>query len=306
MKENKVVINILLIIIMILVVIACIVAYMCFTSDVKIIEYQQEEVLFTEESYPKIDGSTVTLPLAEAFQSNFTKTDIYDIEIKYVDSYKSYENLIKGEADLLIVGYPTQEEVKLVNQNNLNLDIFPIAKDGFVFFVNKENPIDNLTINQIQNIYSGKTKNWKEIGGNDIEIKPFQRPENSSGQEGMINSVMKGLKMINPITQNVSHTEGLINNVISDYQNLENAIGYSYYYYATNMYSTDNMKFLSIDGIQPTYENIQTGLYGLQKSYYAVIREDEPEDSNIRKLLNAMMSEQGQIIVKEAGYVQNN
>lgn len=305
MKENKVVINILLVIIMILVIIACVFIYMCFTNDVEIVEPQIEDAMFSQQDYPKVNTISETLHLTEAFQSNFTKTDISDIEIKYTDSYKSFENLINGEADLIIVGYPTQDEVKLVKQNNLELDIFPIAKDGFVFFVNKDNPIDNLTINQIQNIYSGKIKNWKDIGGNDTEIKAFQRPENSPSQEGMINTVMKGLKMINPITQNISHTEGAINDVISDYQNLENAIGYSYYYNANNMYSTENIKFILIDGIQPTYENIQTGLYSLQKSYYAIIREDEPEDSNTRKLLNAMMSEQGQIIVKEAGYVQN-
>lgn len=305
MKENKIVINILLVIIMILVIIACVFIYMCFTNDVEIVEPQIEDAMFSQENYPKVDTISETLPLAEAFQSNFTKIDIADTEITYIDSYKAFENLIKGEADLIIVGYPTQDEVKLVKQNNLELDIFPIAKDGFVFFVNSQNPVEDLSLSQIQKIYSGKINNWKEVGGNDSEIKPFQRPENSPSQQGMLNSVMKGFKMTNPITQTISHVDGEINEVISDYQNIDNAIGYSYYYYATNMYSTDNLKLLSIDGIQPTYENIYTGLYNLQKSYYAIIREDEPEDSNSRKLLNAMMSEQGQNIVKEAGYVQN-
>ena len=96
-----------------------------------------------------------------------------------------------------------------------------------------------------------------------------------------------------------------INDVISDYDNRTNSIGYSYYYYATKMYSGENMKMLSVNGIKPTYENIQTGLYDIQTAYYAVIRKDEPENSNTRKLLNAMMSERGQNVAKEAGYVQN-
>ena len=65
------------------------------------------------------------------------------------------------------------------------------------------------------------------------------------------------------------------------------------------------MSLLSIDGIKPTYDNIKTGLYDLQTTYYAVIRKNEPENSDTRKLLNAMMSEEGQAIAKEAGYVQN-
>ena len=69
--------------------------------------------------------------------------------------------------------------------------------------------------------------------------------------------------------------------------------------------SFSSIKLLSVNGIKPTYENIQTGLYGLQTTYYAVIRKDEPENGNTRKLLNAMISERGQNVAKEAGYVQN-
>ena len=304
-KENKVVINILLVIIMILVVVACVVVYMCFTNDVEIVEPQLEESIFSEENYPKVETVMEMLPLAEAFQANFTNTDIDDIEIKYSESYSSYENLIKGGTDLILVTYPSQEEVKLVKDNNLDLDIFPIVKDAFVFFVNSENPVDNLTLNQVQNIYSGKIENWKDVGGNDNVIKAFQRPENSASQIGMLQSVMKGVKMIKPVTQTIEQPDVDIVDVIADYDNSENAIGYSYYYNATTMYSANEIKLLSIDGIKPTYENIQTGLYNLQTSYYAVIREDEPEDSNARKLLNAMMSEIGQNVAKEAGYVQN-
>ena len=65
------------------------------------------------------------------------------------------------------------------------------------------------------------------------------------------------------------------------------------------------MKLLSVNGIKPTYDNIKTCLYNLQTEYYAVIRKNEPENSNTRKLLNAMISANGQNIVKEAGYVEN-
>ena len=154
-------------------------------------------------------------------------------------------------------------------------------------------------------IYSGKIKNWKDVGGIDKEIIAFQRPENSGSQTGMLNLVMKDKKMMKPTTETVSQSMADIIDVISDYDNRENAIGYSYYYYATTMYTTEKMKLLSVNGIEPTYENIKTGLYDIQTAYYAVIRKDEPESSNTRKLLNAMISERGQNIAKEAGYVQN-
>ena len=121
----------------------------------------------------------------------------------------------------------------------------------------------------------------------------------------MLELVMKGIKMMQPTTETVSQSMADIIDVISDYDNGKNAIGYSYYYYATTIYSSDTMKLLSVNGIKPTYENIQTGLYDIQTAYYAVIRKDEPENSDVRKLLNAMVSTRGQNVAKEAGYVQN-
>lgn len=305
MKENKVVINILLIIIMVLVVTGCGVAYLCFTNDVEVIEQQEEKAIFSEEDYPKMESATVTLPLAEAYKAEFTKTDINDVEITASKTNNAYINLINKETDLILVPYPSEEEQKLAQNKGIELEIVPIVKDAFVFFVNKNNLVDNLTLNQVQNIYSGKIKNWKDVGGSDSKIVAFQRPENSASQKGMLEKVMKGIKMIEPKTETISQNVTDIIDVVSDYDNGETSIGYAYYYYAQKIYMNDEAKLLSINGIQPTYDNIKTGLYGLQTVYYAVIRKDDPEDSNVRKLLEAMISEKGQNIAKEAGYVQN-
>lgn len=303
--QNKWVINVLLIIIMILVVIACIVTYMCFTNDVEIIELQRNQILFSTDNYPKIDGIGATKPLAEAFKANFTGKDIADINIEYSKENNAFVNLINGNTNLLLIEYPTEQEKKIAEDNGIKLEIIPVANDAFVFMVNKNNLVENLSLTQIQNIYSGKIKNWKDIGGNDITIKAFQRAENSRNQNKMTNDIMKGIKMIQPIKKTISQGRTEIIDVVSDYDNSESSIGFGYYYYVTNMYTKDNMKLLSIDGIKPTYDNIRTGLYNLQTKYYAVIRKDEPESSNTRKLLKAMISEKGQNIVKEAGYVQN-
>jgi len=304
MKENKWVINVLLIIIMILVVIGCGVAYLCFTNDVEIIEYEQES-LFSKENYPKVDGASVTLALAEAFKANFTGINIEEVEIEHSNAQNAFVKLLNKETDLILVPAPSEEEQKLAKMKGINLEIVPIVKDAFVFFVNENNPIENLSLNQVQNIYSGKIKNWKDVGSFEKEILAFQRPESSASQKGMEELIMKGVKMMTPITETVFQQEADIVDIISDYDNMENAIGYSYYYYASTIYTDDEMKLLSVNGIKPSYDNIQTGLYSLQTQYFAVIRKNEPENSNTRKLLNAMISEQGQNIAKEAGYVQN-
>lgn len=305
MQENKWVINILLVIIMVLVVVGCVIGYMCFTNDVEIIEKTEQDPLFSEENYPKVDGSIVTLPLAEAFKSEFTGVDIKDVEIEHTKTNNAYINLINGETDLILVTYPTKEQQKLADDKGVELEIVPIAKDAFVFFVNKNNLIEDLSLNQIKDIYSGKITNWKDIGGNDSEILAYQKTENSISQQLMLKLVMQGTEMKEPIKENVIYSKAEIIDVIADYDNKENAIGYSNCYYATKMYTTSKMKLLSVNGIKATYENVRTGLYDLQTTYYAVIRKSEPENSDTRKLLNTMKSSIGQNIVKEAGYVQN-
>ena len=241
MQENKWVINVLLVIIMILVVVACVVTYMCLTNEVEIIEPKIEDILFSIENYPKIDGSTATLPLAEAFKADFTGTDINEVEVEHSKTHNAYINLINGNTDLILVTYPSEDEQKLAEDQGVELEIVPIVKEAFVFFVNKENPVENLTLSQIQNIYSGKIKNWKDVGGADKEIVAFQRPENSGSQTGMQKLVMQGIKMMEPTTETISQSMADIIDVISDYDNRDTSIGYSYYYYVSTMYTSDTM-----------------------------------------------------------------
>ena len=97
-------------------------------------------------------------------------------------------------------------------------------------------------------------------------------------------------------------------NLVADYDNGENAIGYSYYYYATTIFETideaisSKIKLLAIDGVKPSNETIKSGEYGLNTSYYIVTRKNDISE-DAQKLVNAMLSEEGQKIAEEAGYV---
>ncbi|WP_279401693.1 substrate-binding domain-containing protein [Piscibacillus salipiscarius] len=62
------------------------------------------------------------------------------------------------------------------------LNMTPIGREAFVFFVHADNPVDSLKVEEIQGIYSGNITNWKEVGGEDVEIRAFQRPEGSGSQ----------------------------------------------------------------------------------------------------------------------------
>lgn len=306
---------ILTILAVILIIVGCVVAYFVMTnSNGEQGNVQEEpistEPIFTLENYPKIDGSTATIPLSNAFIKNFTGKDSSEMEgLTYNKTHGAYVNLIEGNADLILVVAPSEEELDLAKSKGVELEMVEIVKEGFVFFTNEKNTVNNLTLNQIQQIYAGNIKNWNEVGGNDAEIVAFQRPVNSGSQTGLLDLVMKDIEVMEPKKENIQESMSDIVNVVSDYDNGENSIGYSYYYYATTMYDTidsdvaDRIKLLGIDGVIPSFETIQNGSYPIKTSYYAVIRKDEPENSDARKLLNAMLSTRGQKVAKEAGYV---
>ena len=125
-KENKT-INILLIVIMILVVVGCIVAYLYFTHAWEKKDKNQDPI-FTMENYPKIDGSTATLPLAQAYKSAFTGTSIENVDVTHSKTHNAYINLINKKSDLILVTYPSEEEQQLAKDAGVELEIVPVVK----------------------------------------------------------------------------------------------------------------------------------------------------------------------------------
>jgi phosphate transport system substrate-binding protein len=107
----------------------------------------------------------------------------------------------------------------------------------------------------------------------------------------------------------IAGTMADIINSVASYSNNPGAIGYSYYFYATTMYSDENaamannIKLLKIDGVAPNAESIKSGTYPFRTAYYIVINKASPADSSTRKLQEAMLSPRGQAVAAEAGYV---
>jgi len=281
-----------------------------------VIEIEQKEfvigertALFTEESYPRIDGSTATIPLSEAFKAEFLAKDLKDVSVTHNKTHNAYENLIKGKADLILVTYPSADELKMAKDAGIELEIIPVVNEAFVFYTNEKNPVKNLTFEQIQKIYTGEITNWSEVGGDNAEITAYQRQPNSGSQSGMLELVMKDKKMMEAPKENVIADMSSIIGLVSDYENGQNSIGYSYYYYATTMYDTidkevaDRIQLLGVNGVEPNNTTIKNGTYPIRTNYYIVINKAEKEDSDTRKLVNAMLGERGQQAAEAVGYV---
>lgn len=263
------------------------------------------QILFTKVDFPRIDGSTATYPLTIEMGKELLGLD--DVGAKgfltHNTTHNAYVNLINGEADIIFVTQPSPEELELAAKEGVELEVVPICREGFVFLVNQNNPVKNLTAKQVREIYQGKITNWKTVGGEDNEIIPYQREANSGSQTLMENTVMKGLKLAAPPKETIVYGMGELIDRVADYSNAKNALGYSVYYFATRMYQNRSIKLLSIDGVAPTKQTIQNESYPFTVGYYAVLRKGDTQDENARKLLRWLLSAEGQKIVDRAGLV---
>jgi len=257
----------------------------------------------TVDSYPVVDGSTATLPLSEAVFMAATgeNADVAAGAVVHTKTTNSYNRLYNGEVDLLIVYEPA--EVIVERMKTEPLCIKPIGLDALVFLANTANPLENLTMEQLVDIYSGKLTNWAEVGGLDRELLAFQRPVNSGSQTLMQKLVMGDVAMVDG--DNVfrySTMSDILEGMLS-YNNEDNTLGYSVFYYANNMYFEKDLKLMGVDGVLPSTQTIYDGSYKLTNAFYAVVRPDEPADSNARKIFDWLTGEAGQQLVLDLGYV---
>ncbi len=310
----------------ILIVVGCVFAFIYFTSkpvqlpskesgDSVVDENNEksgdvvvsDEPIFSKDNYPRVDASLAIQPLAEAIKKNFVPSgDVQEIDMEYLNTHEGFLGVVDGTRDVCFMSYPSDEEMAYAKEKGVELEIVRATNSAFVFIVNVDNPVNNLTLQQIKDIYSGKITNWKDVGGEDAKIIPYQRPVNSGSQSGMLQLVMKDTPLMTPPTMELTVGMGDLVDAVAQYDNSRYAIGYSYYYYVNTMYKRDKIKILAVDGIPANKETISTGEYPIMTSGWLVFRKDEPASSMTRKWVQAVTSERGAKIIEAEGYVPAN
>lgn len=267
-----------------------------------------EEPLFTLENYPKVDASLAIHPLVDSIAANFLGVEESELDFEYTKTRTSevYRNLIDGKADVIFAAEISEEDKEYARQKGVELNIIPATSSAFVFIANTENPVNELTFEEIQKIYAGEINNWSEVGGDDAPIIAYQRPTGSGSQTAMLSLVMKDKEIMTPPTNQIEAEMGSLINAIAEYDNSKDALGYSYFYYVNTMYKKDTVKMLAVDGVNPTIETIKNGSYPIYTNGFIVTRVDEAEDSAVMKWVKAVLSERGSKIIEEAGYVPVN
>ena len=278
--------------------------YAPFSADSKTAKLSAEATLRLDSHQPVLDGATALYPLYAAFaEAVYEESAFSQDSVLCTNTRGAYEAVILGERDMIFVAGASERQIAAAQAVGAELVFTPIGREAFVFLVGEENPVNDITIQQIRNIYSGKTADWHSLGWPDGgRIIAFQRPEGSGSQTGM-QALMGDLPIQVPQPlpdKSLVGTNSLMRQISVEWNGVQPALGYSYRFYATTMYANPAAKLLCVNGIEPSSENIRNGSYPFTADFYAVTN-GQPK-GNAKLLIDWILSPQGQELVEKTGY----
>jgi phosphate transport system substrate-binding protein len=266
-----------------------------------------ESSLSLSDNLPVLDGAAALVPVyasiinsvypkgSVTYEGGVFSDDNYygenfapDSKMQYKNTVRGYKAIVDGETDILFCATPSAEQKQYAAEQGVELVYVPVGLEAFVFFVNGNNPVDDLSVEQVRGIYSGEYKNWAEVGGTNRVINPVSRLEGSGSQTMM--EVFMGERKI--ATKSPLAFMG-------------GAIGFSFRYYMDGMVGNDSVKMLSLNGVYPSAENIRNREHPVVAPFYAIYRADN-ENPNIQILIDWILSDEGQRLIEECGYVAIN
>lgn len=246
-----------------------------------------------DASVVTINGSTSVNEIMESKKDKIGIVEAYqavrpDIRLRVspTGSSDGIKAAIEGSAD---IGMTSR---KLNPEEKVGLTETVVAIDGIALVVHPDNPVQNLTREQLRDIYLGKITNWNQVGGDDVQISVVAR-ESGSGTRGAFEELL-GIKdkMVDSATQ--FNGTGAIKAEVS--QN-KHAIGY-----ISEGAIDSSVKPLDIEGYAPTVENIRAGSYLIKRKFIFIYNE-ETLTQQAREFIEWVISSEGQAVVEKKGFI---
>ena len=278
-------------------------AYEPFSDNTKAVTLTELSTFKIEDNLLIIDGATALYPVYSAFAQAVypgKEYDEFNSEVMSNRTGEAYNDLMNGKVDIVFANTPSDHQLAMAKRLGKELKLTPIGKEAFVFFVNEKNPVKNLTVDELKGIYSGTIKNWEEVGGKQKAIRAFQRPEDS-GSQTALQQFMEDVPIMDPPVEDIASLMGTVIDQVSDYKNYNNAIGYTFRYYSTEMTKNNAIRLLNVNGVEPTKETVRSGEYPITNELYAVTAgSDNP---HTKEFIDWILSEQGQKLIDKTGYI---
>ncbi|MBN1356197.1 phosphate ABC transporter substrate-binding protein [bacterium] len=240
-----------------------------------------------------IKGSTTVLPIAQAAAEDFMKANPgVSISVSGGGSGNGMKALIDGSTDIADSSrFIKDKEVKMAVENNRFPVPHRVALDCVVPVVHPDNPLRNITIDQLKGIYSGKIRNWKEVGGKDKKIVVVSRDTSSGTYEVWESKVLGGEKVLPEAMLQASN--GAVAQVVSKNPY---AIGY-----LGIGYVNAELKALTVNGVVASPVTALTGSFPVSRELF-MFTNGWPTGDTL-SFLNYVVSPEGQKLVQREGFV---
>jgi len=245
-----------------------------------------------QENRVSTQGSTTVLPIVQKAAENFMKANP-DIEVS-VRGGGSGVGIAAIMDSTVDIGMSSRriKNSEILNARKKGVSVFEtsIAKDGMAIVVHPANPINSISIDQVQKIFTGEIKNWSSLGGSDDTIVAMSRDTSSGTYEVFNELVLRGTKLRTDAIMSVSNRE-----VAENVKNTKGAIGY-----VGLAFLSDDLKVLTVEGIRPNDDTVGSGAYKLARDLY-LYTNGEPSGL-AKRFVDFILSSEGQKFVKEVGY----
>jgi len=246
-----------------------------------------------------VSGSSTVMPMAELAAEEFNMLqDNYTVNVKSGGSGVGIVDVAEGRSDIAMSSREIkQEERQRYETPTVRFIEQPVGFDAICLVVSPEVydcEVTSLTKDEVKQIYAGDITNWEELGGPNTEIFVIGRRA-GSGTRDTFNEIIMGSREAE--TPAVSYDSGESSEVKFSTQRSDNAIGYMGYSFVM----TGDTKVISLDGIQPSIENIKSGAYPLaRKLYFITLGEASP---GAKAFIDYILSPVGQKIAVENGFI---
>ncbi|MCX6553840.1 MAG: phosphate ABC transporter substrate-binding protein [Candidatus Aminicenantes bacterium] len=242
-----------------------------------------------------VDGSTTVGPIAKAFAEFYMKQHPgVNITVSESGSGNGAKSLINGSCQVATMSrIMKQNEYEAAVHSEVLPISFVVALDGIAMIVHPGNPIRELTMEQIKNVYIGKIKNWNQLGGPNVPIVIISRDTNSGTYETFETRVLKGEKIV----KNCEYV-GSSGAIRQRVQSTPAAIGY-----VGIGFIDSTVKALPVNNVPPSPETVKDGSYPIGRPLYMYTNDYPKMGSDLYLFVNLFLTKKGQEIIEETGFI---
>ena len=240
--------------------------------------------MFKDGEFPIMDSSTARQPVTNAIYSFFCENRCIDGTPPLCSkTHGAWLNIADRKADIALLAAPTAEEKGYLAKNGVKVEMKLYGGDGLVFIGSKECGVENLTLEQLRQIFRGRITNWRELGGADHPIRVLYRDDQSGSQRLFEKLLWKDEEVPDLAGLGFERLDEM-STIVWECLDDPYAIGYSIMTYLQDVYDEESLLTFSLEGVAPAAENVANGSYPLSTQGYVVIRSDEAPDSPARRL----------------------